>query len=304
MTNVCFAAKAPTLFYLNNAGQVLRVNIDGTDRRILAEKQGVGPDGIALDAVKGHIYWTNMGKASVDDGTIMRANLDGTNVITVVPAGGTFTPKQLKLDEKNRKLYWSDREGMRVLRSNLDGSKIETLVITGAGDEDRKDQSKWCVGIALDIERGKLYWTQKGASDANQGTIKRMNLEIPTGEDPARRSDIEVLFSNLPEPIDLDIDSRKQLIYWTDRGDNTISRAPLYPKAGYDPSGRKDRTVLVRGMREAIGIALDLTRNRLYYTSLSGEVGVAKLDGGGAKTLLTDQGVLTGIMLVEAATKR
>jgi len=54
-------------------------------------------------------------------------------------AGGTFTPKQLKLDRKNGKLYWSDREGMRVMRSNLDGSRIETLIETGQGDHARLD---------------------------------------------------------------------------------------------------------------------------------------------------------------------
>jgi hypothetical protein len=45
-------------------------------------------------------------------------------------------PKQLHLDKRNGKLYWSDREGMRVMRSNLDGSQIETLVQTGEGDAD------------------------------------------------------------------------------------------------------------------------------------------------------------------------
>jgi len=41
--------------------------------------------------------------------------LDGTNVTNIVPPGKTWTPKQLQLDAKNGKLYWSDREGMRVM---------------------------------------------------------------------------------------------------------------------------------------------------------------------------------------------
>ena len=81
----------------------------------------------------------------------------------IVPPGGTFTPKQLQLDKKNGKLYWCDREGMRVMRVNLDGSKIETLVDTSQGDpRPGPDQGKWCVGIAVDAEGGKFYWTQKG----------------------------------------------------------------------------------------------------------------------------------------------
>ena len=44
-------------------------------------------DGIALDLRRGHIYWTNMGKASENDGWVRRANLDGSNIIDIVPTG-------------------------------------------------------------------------------------------------------------------------------------------------------------------------------------------------------------------------
>ena len=70
-----------------------------------------------------------------DDGAVERADLDGSNVKFVVPPGGTFTPKQLKVDARHGKLYWSDREGMRVMRANLDGSAVETLVETGKSNE-------------------------------------------------------------------------------------------------------------------------------------------------------------------------
>ena len=48
------------------------------------------------------------------------------------------------------------------MRANLDGSQIETLVETGRGDADRRDQTRWCVGITIDPERKQIYWTQKG----------------------------------------------------------------------------------------------------------------------------------------------
>jgi hypothetical protein len=291
----------PTLFYLNTRGEVLRMRADGRERVVIVpnDKAGAGPDGIAVDAGKRHVYWTNMGKVSADDGSVMRADFDGGHVTTIVPVGGTFTPKQLKLDAKNRKLYWSDREGMRIMRANLDGSRIETLVITGSGEADRKDPAHWCVGIALDVDGSKLYWTQKGGDNGGKGTIKRANLELLRGEDPAHRTDIEVLFAALPEPIDLDLDPGKRHMYWTDRGDDTISRAPMDPPRGFDPAARKDRQILVRGVSEAIGVALDLGRARMYYTSLRGQVGAAALDGSGALALLTDQGPLTGIAVVD-----
>jgi len=40
----------------------------------------------------------------------------------------------------------------------------------------------------VDNERGKIYWTQKGGSNAGIGSIRRANIDIPDGEDPAHRS--------------------------------------------------------------------------------------------------------------------
>ena len=183
------------------------------------------------------------------------------------------------------------------MRCAIDGSGIEVLVQTGSGDADRKAASHWCVGIAIDPARGHLYWTQKGADNAGQGTIKRAGLKLPPGQTPANRTDVEVLFSGLPEPIDLDIDPATRRLYWSDRGENTISSSPLDPPHGIDPAARSDRTILVRGLREAIGVTLDLKARRMFYTSLGGEVGTAALDGSAATLLLEGQGPLTGIVL-------
>src|SRR6267154_2810412 len=151
------AKTAGRLYFLDlAAGRVLTSNPDGSDVKTIVSEGRKLPDGIVVDVAAGHIYWTNMGNPKANDGTIDRADLDGTNVTNIVPSGKTWTPKQLQLDSRNGKLYWSDREGMRVMRSNLDGSAIETLVETGHGDTDRRDARNWCVGIAVDIERGHL----------------------------------------------------------------------------------------------------------------------------------------------------
>jgi hypothetical protein len=109
------------------------------------------------------------------------------------------------------------------------------------------------------------------------------------------RGDMVTLFSRLPEPIDLDLDLSARMIYWTDRGDNTISRALMEPKPGYDPAVRNDRAILLRGLNEAIGIALDPPRNRMAFTSLGGEVGISAMDGSGRRMLTPASGMLTGI---------
>ena len=194
------------------------------------------PDGLVLDVVVGHIYWTNMGDPKKNDGSIMRSDLNGKNMITIVPPGGTFTPKQLQLEKRSGRLYWSDREGMRVMRANLDGSEIETLVDTSQGDSrPGSDQRKWCVGIAVDTDGGKLYWTQKGGDNAGLRRIFRANIQVSQGQSAESRRDIELLYDNLPEPIDLDLDPVNRTLYWTDRGDpprgNTVNRAAMDPEA-------------------------------------------------------------------------
>src|SRR5262245_11024030 len=152
---------AERLFVLDlSGGRVFSINPDGSGKKILVTGCD-NPDGIAVDVDAGYMYWTNMGVPIINDGSIERADLDGGNRRFIVPKGGTFTPKQLTLDRKARKLYWSDREGMRVMRANLDGTEIETLVDTSDGDaRPGRDQTKWCVGIAVDSTRGHFYWTQ------------------------------------------------------------------------------------------------------------------------------------------------
>src|SRR5258708_32114123 len=139
------------IFFLDVAGsRVLSANPDGSDlKTIVVEKSKELPDGLAVDLAAGHLYWTHMGYPTANDGSIVRSDLDGRNLTTIVPKGATFTPKQLQIEKKSKKLYWCDREGMRVMRANLDGSNIETLADTSQGEpRPGPAAAKWGVGIA------------------------------------------------------------------------------------------------------------------------------------------------------------
>jgi hypothetical protein len=293
-------ATAGRLFLLVlSDGCVVSLNPDGSDRRVIATECRY-PDGPAVDVAAGHIYWTNMGNPTADDGSIERADFDGQDRQTIVPQGGTFTPKQLQLERNSGKLYWCDREGMRVMRANLDGSNIETLVDTSQGDpRPGPDAEKWCVGVALDVDDGKVYWTQKGPDNAGEGRIFRAGIEVPTGQTASNRADIEVLYDGLPEPIDLELDLNNRVMYWTDRGDpprgNTVNRAPM----DADAKDRPAPEIVFTHLMEGIGIALDLKGDRMFITDFGGNVFSAKLDGSDKKVLLVAQGNLTGIAYAE-----
>jgi hypothetical protein len=293
-------AAAPTahttvgrLFVLDlSGGRIFSADGEGRDKQVLVPDCYL-PDGIAVDSRRGHIYWTNMGDVKKNDGSIERVDLDGGNRRTIVPAGGTHTPKQLQLSDD--KLYWCDREGMKVMRCNLDGTEVEMLVATGSGDEDAKHPRNWCVGIAVDPVRRQFYWTQKGGDNANEGRIFRAALDMPTVASPDDRPDIELLYAGLPEPIDLELDLEHRMLYWTDRGDpprgNTVNRAPMDMVA----RDRAATEIVCSDLMEGIGIALDVKGGRMFITDFGGNVYTAALDGSGKRALMYAQGNLTGI---------
>jgi hypothetical protein len=294
------ARRDDRLFVLDLSGsRIFSIKPDGSDERTLVKECASHPDGIFVDVEAGHIYWTDMGVFDRNDGRIQRVDLDGANRIVIVPQGATFTPKQLTLDKANGKIYWSDREGMRVMRANLDGSKIETLVERGRGDADRADQTRWCVGIAVDAEHGKIFWTQKGPSKGGKGRIFRANIDIPPGQTAAGRTDIELLFDHLPEPIDLEIDREHHLLYWTDRGDppkgNSVTRFPIEARARRGDGSE----IVMTQLMEGIGIALDVPHDRMFLTDFAGSIYSARLDGSDKRILAQAQGNLTGIAYAE-----
>ncbi|WP_258164135.1 hypothetical protein [Pseudomonas sp. 17104299] len=259
------------------------------------------PDGIQVDFAGNVIYWTSMGKmpeigeAFLDaDGTIECCNLRGGDHHVLIGGGNIVTPKQIQLDLDGGLLYWCDREGMAIFSSRVDGSALKMLYQTGEWPADSEDALRHCVGIALDIKNRHIYWTQKGTPDGGKGRILRMGMDLLTGQLPSSRQDVELLMDLLPEPIDLEIDHANQQIYWTDRGlseegGNSLNRADI---VGGSLINHK---ILATGLKEAIGLALDLKRRRAFVSDLSGAIQSVSMDGGTLVTVYVCSGPVTGI---------
>jgi hypothetical protein len=284
--------------------EILAVSLDGSRVRTLVGDVDETPDGIVVDQARGHIYWTNMGTPDAGsgrgahstfftrNGSLERVNLDGSDRRTIVPRGASTTGKQLTADFDAGLLYWCDREGMQVLRCRLDGSGLETLVAAGT---DAQDPRNHCVGVAVDPVNRLVYWTQKGAPDAGEGRIFRCGTEIPAGMTATNRDDIELLWQDLPEPIDLDLDGSGNLV-WTDRGaepdGNTLNRGQVQPAVG-------PYTILSRGFQEAIGLAT--ADDATYYVSelRSGGIRAVNLADGSSRVLAQLGPGVTGVALAE-----
>jgi hypothetical protein len=143
----------------------------------------------APQAAAGKIYWTD-----IDLGKIQRANLEiplGETPSTRTDIENLLTgllpserPLAIKLDLVNNKMYWLalglsiSPPSSTIKRANLDGSNEEDLITGLAFPHD----------IALDVADGKMYWT-----DFSPSKIQRADLEIPLGETPSTRTDIEDL---------------------------------------------------------------------------------------------------------------
>ncbi|KAF5720953.1 alcohol dehydrogenase [Fusarium mundagurra] len=287
-----------------SAGRVLVGSSDGKPMKTLVSDQRM-PDGIDISKSAGKLFWTCMGNPSANDGAVISCNLDGTDLKEIVPQGLVHTPKQLTVDNTNSKLYFADREGMRIMRCNFDGSDLEVLIQTGDWQDDQHmmDPTRWCVGITVSPSTGKFYWTQKGPSKGGKGCILQANVDFHPGEDAKTRTDIEVLFQGLPEPIDLEVDEDENVLYWTDRGElpdgNTINRAKLdritkVAREGASKPGT-DYEVIVRGLHEAIGIKLDSKNCRIFATDLGGSMYQCNMDGGNKKKVYEGPGAFVGI---------
>jgi len=125
-----------------------------------------------------------------------------------------------------------------------------------------------------------------------------MPLEVPDQDKPFGRQ-VELLWSALPEPIDLELNLDDGVIYWKDRG--APPRGNSFNRADIPPPGQVggEITVLADGFREAIGLAVDTDAGVAYVGDMAGDIRAVQLDGSGDRLFATVGGNLTGIVGVD-----
>jgi len=138
---------------------IQRANLDGSAAETRYDLQTNGVFSLALDRDHGWIFASLWGEDDCvgikrfemhDVGDIRRAELDGSQIETVIATG--LLTYAIDLDTARDKVYWTQEGPDLVGRADLDGSNEEILFT----HDYEYSTSK---GIALDLRADKVYWT-------------------------------------------------------------------------------------------------------------------------------------------------
>ena len=159
------------------------------------------------------------------------------------------------------KVYWTDWTTDKIQRSDLDGSNLEDVIVSGLTTP---------VGIAVDLLGRKVYW-----ADQTQGKIRRANLD---------GTEIEDIVTDLDQPQDIALDIAGAKVYWIDHGTDGVFRADMHNlNSNVEP-------LYQPFPGELHGIALDLVAGMVYWTwQTESKLMRAPMDGAGpVEELLLD----------------
>lgn len=224
----------------------------------------LGP--LSLTVQAGKIYWCDR-----NVGLVQRANLDGSEIETLIDAGSTNL-RGIAVDVPGGKVYFADNapDKKNISRANLDGSQMETLV------EDRGFPADVC----LDLQNRKLYWC-----DQQRNVIERSNLD---------GSLVETVIET-PNPYYLDLDLSQQRVFWGDFSAGNIHYVSL---AGGDPVN------VFTGQPRVRGVKLDLARGEMVWCNRqSNHIQRRKIEGGPVHTVITDLDTPHGLVIDPVARK-
>ena len=216
----------------------------------------------------GKVYWTE--KTGESGGTINSANLNGSDVteLTSIKA----VPMGIAVDVAGSKLYWTNSRG-RIQSADLDGSGITNVMQNLPSPMD------------LALAGGNAYWTQ------GNGSVRFVNLR---GQKVVRN-----VSTGTDTPGSLVIGGGK--VYWTE---TTGESGGTVNSANLNGTGA---TQLASILAAPMGIAVDGSRSKLYWTNSRGRVQSADLDGSGIKNVVSGLGspgdmVLSNSIAAPAAT--
>jgi hypothetical protein len=139
---------ASHLYWTTVDGFITRANLDGSGITVLAGNQS-SPTSIVTNATS--VYWANTGLMYGGPSSVMRVNLDGSNLTAI------WTTQAYSVALTSTNAYWTD--GTLIWSSDLDGRKPHPVAQGG--------------GYRMSTDDSNLYWL---GSFGNAGGIFRAPL--------------------------------------------------------------------------------------------------------------------------------
>lgn len=176
-------------------GQVLAKDIQSIHSN--TDAKAFSPDGIAVDWVYKHVYWTDTGSDK-----IKTSNYEGTIVKTIISTD-LDDPRAICVDPKHGMIYWSDWGKVpKIERSGMDGSNREVIV-------KQSQDLEWPNGLTIDYVSRRIYWI-----DSKLHKIGSANMD---GTDHRH---VLVDASEIQRPFSISV--FEDSLYWTDWHSNKI----------------------------------------------------------------------------------
>jgi len=160
----------------------------------------VEPYGIAINGPNGKIYWSE----GVSVRQINRANLDGSNVESVISTNEFSEGVDLAIDSLSGHIYYVEPSNDVIKRANLDGSNETTIINVSSIDV--------ITGITLDLKNSKIYWGDRTSQTIYSANLDGTNQQLVTSN----------IASN-PEGLIID-ESAGPTLYWCDPTAREIHR--------------------------------------------------------------------------------
>jgi len=175
------------------------------DLTVVAETGVVTADGLAVDWVYNHVYWTDTGTD-----TISVSDFTGLAPAVLI-SGGLEEPRAIALHPGAGLMFWTDWgvEG-KIERAGMDGSQRKVIIPPGV--------VRWPNGLSLDLVMEKLYWV-----DAKLHVIGCSNLD---------GSNIRTILSSLDylrHPFSISVFGG--LMYWSEWDTHAIYMADKWTGA-------------------------------------------------------------------------
>ncbi|XP_017883525.1 very low-density lipoprotein receptor-like isoform X2 [Ceratina calcarata] len=181
---------------------------EGNERTVVIDDGSTTSDGLAVDWIYNHIYWTDSAKS-----TIELATFEGNMRKTLI-RDRVQEPRAIALNPLEGWMFWTDwSDEARIEKAGMDGSHRTVIV-----DND----VQWPNGLTLDLIGEKIYWV-----DAKLNIIGSCNYD-GTGIRT-------VLYSPDVLRHPFSITTFEDYVYWIDWDKEAIYKANKFTGQGVEP---------------------------------------------------------------------